>query len=71
MHGYFSKTLKNDIEKNRWYTGQPESISHIYLDKEGKEVEVSFVTSQPLESTMFKNLEYKGKVFIFVRNVYG
>jgi hypothetical protein len=71
MHGYFSETLKNDIEKNRWYTGQPESISHIYLDKEGKEVEVSFVTSQPLESTMFKNLEYKGKVFIFVRHVYG
>jgi hypothetical protein len=71
MYGYFSETLKNDIEKNRWYTGQPESISHIYLDKEGKEVEVSFVTSHPLESTMFKNLEYKGKVFIFVRNVYG
>ncbi len=71
MHGYFSETLKNDIEKNRWYTGQPESISHIYLDKEGKEVEVSFVTSQPLESTLFKNLEYMGKVYIFVRHVYG
>ena len=54
MHGYFSKTLKNDIEKNRWDTGERESISHIYLDKNGKEIEVSFVTKQLLKSTNLK-----------------
>jgi len=73
FNGWFSQNSKDHaIKKNKMLMGgELRPISYIYLNTDGKEVEVTEVsTSKNISLSGWKDHVYKGKFVKWIRSVY-
>ena len=70
-HAWFSEKAKYSLYKNLQSDDNKKSpISHIYLDKDGNEVEVTTVGEQKDFKYLWDDKVYIGIVTTWIRNIY-